>query len=38
MKDIVGEYRLLWEVFFKLLLNLGKSRKTFQNTGITLCD
>ena len=33
----VGKIRLLW-VFFKLLLNLGKIHKTFQNTSIILFD
>jgi hypothetical protein len=35
---VVGECRLLWGGFLKLLLNLGKRRKTFQNTNITLFD
>jgi hypothetical protein len=34
----IGEIRLLWGGFLKLLLNFGKSRKTFQNTNITLFD
>jgi hypothetical protein len=27
----VGESRLLWGDYFELVLNIGKSRKTFQN-------
>jgi hypothetical protein len=37
---LVGEIRLLWRSLKKkkLLLNLGKSRKTFQNTNIIVND
>jgi hypothetical protein len=35
----IVERRLLWGVFFlKLVLNFGKSRKTFQNTIKALFD
>jgi len=34
----VWESRLLWGGVLKLLLNLGKSRKSFQNTNITWFD
>ena len=38
-KEIVEESRLIWGGFFlKLLLNLGKRSKTFQNTRITQFD
>jgi hypothetical protein len=35
----VGEIHLLWFFFLKkLLFSVGKSRKTFQNTNMTLFD
>jgi len=36
--DHEGEIAYYGEVFYKLLLYLGKSRKTFQNKNITLFD
>jgi hypothetical protein len=34
--DRLGEIRVLWEVFLKTLIKLGKPRNTFQNTHIPL--